>query len=390
MERSLAAPVAMGLVTALVGFTSSVAVVLAGLAAAGATPERAGSGLTALCLAVGLGTVALAWRYRTPLTLAWSTPGAALLATQGAPTWPEAVGAFLITGALVLAAGVWRRLGDLVAAIPTGLAQAMLAGVLVPLCLAPVTELAAAPLTIAPVVLTWLALQRWAPRSATPAAFAIALAIIVAAAGTHGGTALTAPSLVLTAPEFSWGTAIGLALPLAVVTMASQNVPGVAVLKAAGFAAPWRGTMLVTGAATALTSVAGGHAVNLAAITAALPASPEAHPDPRRRWIAAASAGVFYVVLAGAGATLVALAGIGPAGLLPAVAGLALLPTLASSLRGAFHDESDRLPAAVAFVLAASGVSIAGVGAAFWALVVGLVLRWWLRVRRHAVATTGT
>lgn len=382
MERSRLHAASVGLVTALVGFTSSVAVVLAGLAAAGATPGQSASGIAALCLTVGAGTMLLAWRYRTPLTLAWSTPGAALLATQGAPSWSEAVAAFTITGVLILATGVWGRLGRLVGAIPVPIAQAMLAGILVPLCLAPVIELSAAPAVIAPVVAVWLVLQRCAARWATPAAFALALAIIVIDARADLAGAVALPRLELAAPSPTWA-ALGLALPLAVVTMASQNVPGVAVLKGAGFDVPWRGTMLVTGVATVAGAAAGGHAVNLAAITAALPASPEAHPDPRRRWIAAFSAGVAYLVLAGAGATLVALAGAGPAGLLPAVAGLALLPTLASSLGGAFHEAPDRLPAAVTFAMAASGVAIVGVGAAFWALAAGLAVRGWLSWRRQ-------
>ena len=385
MERLHPGAVSTGVVTALVGFTSSVAVVLAGLAAAGATPGQAASGIAALCLAVGLGTIALAVRYRTPLTLAWSTPGAALLATQGAPSWPEAVGAFVVTGVLILATAAWPLLGRWVAAIPASLAQAMLAGVLVPLCLAPVTELAAAPAIIGPVVAVWLALLRWAPRWATPVAFACALALIAALGRDQLATALASPTLEASAPAFSATAVVGLALPLAVVTMASQNVPGVAVLKAAGFRVPWRGTMLVTGAGTALAAIAGGHAVNLAAITAALPASSEAHPDPRRRWTAAAAAGASYVILAAAGASLVGLAAIGPSGMLPAVAGLALLPTLAASLSGGFAAVEDRLPAAIAFALAASGVSIGGIGAAFWALLAGLGARVWL-ARRVRVA----
>ncbi|WP_062317048.1 benzoate/H(+) symporter BenE family transporter [Demequina maris] len=379
MEHSWLRPASVGVTTALVGFTSSVAVLIAGLTAVGATPEQASSGLTALCVTVGLGTMLLSWRFRIPLSLAWSTPGAALLATQASLGWPAAVGAFLVTGALIAAVGLWPRLGRLVAAIPAPLAQAMLAGVLVPLCLRPVTELAASPWLVAPVIGVWLALQRLAPRWATPAAFAAALAAIALEAGTGVVDAIAAPSLVVTAPALSWAAAVGIAVPLTVVTMASQNVPGVAVLASAGFRAPWRETMLVTGAGTVLGATAGGHAINLAAITAALPASPDADPEPGRRWIAAFSAGVSYLVLAGAGATLVALSHASTTAILAVVAGLALLPTLASSLAGAFAHADDRLPAAAAFVLAASGTTLAGIGSAFWALVGGLAVRAILR-----------
>ncbi|WP_062519256.1 benzoate/H(+) symporter BenE family transporter [Demequina silvatica] len=394
MEQSWLRPVSVGVTTALVGFTSSVAVLIAGLTAAGADPAQASSGLVALCLTVGAGTMLLAWRHRLPITLAWSTPGAALLATQASLGWPAAVGAFMLTGVLIAAVGLWPRLGRLVAAIPAPLAQGMLAGVLVPLCLAPVTGLAASPAWVAPVIAVWLALQRFAPRWATPVAFAAGLAVIALQAGTGAVDAVTAPSLTLTAPAFTWVAAAGIALPLTVVTMASQNVPGVAVLASAGFRIPWRGTMLATGAGTALGAAAGGHAINLAAITAALPASPEAEPDPGRRWIAAFAAGASYLVLAATGATLVALAQAGTTEILAVVAGLALLPTLAASLAGAFTPVEERLPAAVAFVLAASGASIAGIGSAFWALVAGLTVRTLLRTRevadRPAAVAPGT
>ncbi|WP_062517518.1 benzoate/H(+) symporter BenE family transporter [Demequina gelatinilytica] len=375
MERTWVHAAAVGVTTALVGFTSSVAVLIAGLTAAGADADQASSGLLVLCVSVGLGTMVLSWRMRTPITLAWSTPGAALLATQASLGWAAAVGAFLVTGFLIAAIGLWPWLGRLVASIPAPLAQAMLAGVLVPLCLRPVTELAADPWPVAVVIVIWLALQRLALRWATPTAFAAALAVIAVQAGAGARGALVPPTLDLTAPEITGAAVVGIALPLTVVTMASQNVPGIAVLASAGFRVPWRATMLVTGAGTALGAAGGGHAVNLAAITAALPASPDAARDPERRWIAAFAAGCSYLVLAGAGATLVALSHAGTTDALAVVAGLALLPTLASSLAGAFAAAEDRIPAAATFMLAASGATLAGIGSAFWALVGGLAIR---------------
>ncbi len=368
-------PASVGVTTALVGFTSSVAVLIAGLSAVGATPAEASSGLLSLCLTVGVGTMLLAWRLRIPVTLAWSTPGAALLATQASLGWPAAVGAFMLTGVLICAVGLWPWLGRVVAAIPAALAQGMLAGVLVPLCLVPVTGLAAAPWHVAPVVALWIVLQRAAPRWATPAAFAAGLVVIVLEAGPAAVDAATAPSLVVVAPHLTWAAAAGIAVPLTVVTMASQNVPGVAVLASAGYRVPWRAAMLTTGAGTVLGAAAGGHAINLAAITAALPASPDAAPDPRRRWIAAFAAGASYIVLAGTGATLVGLSRAGTSEILGVVAGLALLPTLGAALAGAFAHAEERLPAAAAFVLAASGTTLGGIGAAFWALLAGLGVR---------------
>lgn len=389
MERTWAQPVLTGLVTALVGFTSSFAVVLAGLQAVGASTGQAASGLAALCVLQGAGTLWLSLRHRRPLTLAWSTPGAALLVTAAGLHlgWSSAVGAFVVCGVLLAVTGLWPWLGRTVAAIPAPLAQAMLAGVLLTLCVQPVVALTRTPLLVAPVVLLWLVLQRFAPRWSAPAAFALALTLVVTAATVDGsGVAVLPPTLTFTAPTFSWAAAVGLALPLYVVTMAAQNVPGVAVLAAAGYRVPWRQSLVLTGAGTVAGAVAGAHAVNLAAITAALPASAEAHPDPERRWIAAATAGVAYLTLAPAAATLTALMAQAPPGVIESVAGLALFGTLAASLAAATADPAERMPAVAAFLVAAGGMTVLGIGAAFWALLAGLVLRLVLRPRDRQTA----
>lgn len=374
MERTVAA----GIMTDLVGFTSSFAVVLAGLRAVGASPAEAASGLVAVCVAQGLGMLWLTRRYRLPLALAWSTPGAAVLAATGAATggWPAAVGAFLVTGVLILLTGFWQRLGASIAAIPVAIAQAMLAGVLLSLCVQPVRGLVDEPWLVAPVVLTWLLLLRSAPRWAVPAAFVVALAGISVDLARHGGLdGPLMPHLVLTAPTFTVSALLSLAVPLYVVTMASQNVPGVAVMSSFGYVVPWRATMTVTGLGTVAGAVAGGHAVNLAAITAALSAGPEAHPDPGQRWRAARAAGWTYLVLAVLSTAIAGVAAAAPAGVVGAVAGLALLGTLGSALAGATSATEGREAAVVTFAVAASGVTIAGVGAAFWAVVAGLAVR---------------
>lgn len=385
-------PVMAGLLTAIVGFTSSFAVVLAGLRAAGATPAEAASGLLALCALQGLGTLWLTRRHRLPLTLAWSTPGAAVLASGGAVEggWPAAVGAFLVVGGLVLLTALWPALGRLIASIPAAIAQAMLAGVLLSLCLAPVRGVVDHPLVVGPAVLVWLVALRLAPRWAVPAAFATALVTIgIDVARTGGLDGPLLPHLAWTAPTFTAGAVAGVAVPLYIVTMASQNVPGVAVMASYGYAVPWRETMLVTGVGTAVGATAGGHAINLAAITAALSASPEAHPDPRRRWVAAHTAGWAYVVLAVASAALTTFVAAAPAGVVEAVAGLGLLATLGSSLSGALAAggaPGSREAAVVTFLVAASGVTLHGVGAAFWALLAGLVVHGATRLARNGRA----
>lgn len=385
---SLSRPITAGIVTGLVGFTSSFVVVLTGLRAVGATPEQAASGLLVLSIMMGLACVILAWRFKMPITVAWSTPGAALLAATGAVEggWPAVVGAFLLVGVLILLTGLWPQLGSFIARIPPSLAQAMLAGVLLPLCLAPITGLVLNPWGVVPVVLTWLVCARFAPRWAVPLAFvaaAVVVAVELARTGVAVDPALLLPRLEFTAPTFSIGAMIGVALPLFLVTMASQNVPGVAIMRSFGYEVPWRPAMIVTGVGTVLGATAGGHAINLAAISAALAAAPEAEPDPKRRWVAGVSTGVSYLVLGGASATFAALVLLAPVAVIPAVAGLALLAAFGSAIQQAIDDPGERIPAVITFLVAASGIAILGVSAAFWALVAGLIVRTVLSLGRR-------
>ncbi|MBP3976629.1 benzoate/H(+) symporter BenE family transporter [Microbacterium sp. BLY] len=373
-------PIVAGIVTALVGFTSSFAVVLTGLDAVGATAAQAASGLLAVSLAMGLACIILAWRYRMPITAAWSTPGAALLVATGTVEggWPAAIGAFLVTAALILLTALWPALGALIARIPPSIAQAMLAGVLLPLCLAPITGIVANPWGVLPVVLTWLVFARLAPRWAVPLAF-VAAAVVVAATLVSEGSAVDPavllPRFELTMPAFTVGALVGIALPLFIVTMASQNVPGVAIMRSFGYEVPWRPAMLVTGLGTALGAPAGGHTINLAAISAALAASPDADPDPARRWLAGVSTGVSYLVLGAFSAAFATLVVLAPTAVIPAVAGLALFAAFGAAVQQAIDDPGERLPAVVTFLVAASGIAVLGVSAAFWALVAGLLVR---------------
>ncbi|BBE21756.1 benzoate transporter [Arthrobacter sp. MN05-02] len=380
VRPSLHEPVLAGVVTALVGFTSSFAVVLAGLRATGASPEEAASGLLALTAVVGVGIVLLALRFRLPVTLSWSTPGAALLAGASIPAggWPAAVGAFLVTGLLFALTGAVPWLGRLVARIPQHLAQAMLAGVLLPLCLAPFQSLGTIPLLVLPVIAVWLAASAVVPKWAVPLALVAALAVIGLQLARHGTVidpSALVPTPVFTVPVLDPAAVVGIALPLYVVTMASQNLPGAAVLASFGYRAPWRPALAVTGVGTALVAPFGGHAVNLAALSAALSAGEGAGEDRDRRWIAALTAGLAYLVLAAASGALVVVVGAAPAGLVEAVAGLALISTMATAVTAAFSDATGRMSGAVTFLLAASGLSVLGIGGAFWALVGGLVVR---------------
>jgi benzoate membrane transport protein len=367
-------PVLTGLVSAVVGFASAFTIVLAGLHAVGATQRQAASGLLALCVGIALAAIFLALRYRMPIAIAWSTPGAALLVASGPVTggFRAAVGAFLVCAALTVLAGVVPWLARLVAAIPRPIAGAMLAGVLLPLCTAPVHALIDVPAFAVPVTLTWAVLLRFARPWAVPGAL-VAAVVAIAISGTDGLSAASLrPALEFTAPAFSVAAVVGLGVPLFLVTMAGQNVPGAAVLATFGYHAPLRGALVTTGAVSAATAPFGGHAVNLAAITAALTAGPDTHEDPGRRWIATVALGAGQLVLglgAGLAATLVALS---PPVLVTAVAGLALLPALASALANALAEPDGREAAVVTFVVTAAGLSIVGIGSAFWGLLAGL------------------
>lgn len=376
MNASPFAPqtVATGLLAAFVGFASSFAVVVQGLVAVGASQAEAASGLMALSLAMGVCAVILALRHRMPISIAWSTPGAALLASTGVVEggFAAAVGAFLLCGVLIVIAGSWKPLGRAVAAIPAPLANAMLAGVLLNLCLAPVKAVAASPAMGLAVVLTWAVVWRWKRLFAVPAAVVVTV-ILIATTQTlpEGGLGNLWPQPVLVMPTFSIGAVVGIAVPLFIVTMASQNIPGMAVLNVNGYRPDPGPLFRVTGIFSLLSAPFGGHAVNLAAITAALCAGEDAHPDPAKRWGAAAVAGLVYILFGlGAGAAT-AFLGAAPPILIQAVAGLALLGSFGAALMGAVQAAEGREAAVITFVVTASGLGFLGISGAFWGLVAG-------------------
>ena len=373
-----------GIITAIVGFSSSFAVVIAGLRAVGATADQAASGLLILCLTVGVGCIAFGLMYRRPITLAWSTPGAALLATAVAPGgFGVAVGAFVVSGLLLAVTGLVPAVAAAVRSIPQAVASAMLAGVLLVLCTAPFRALPESPWAIGSVLLTWAVLVRVAPRWAVPGAL-VASGVAMAASGALTGLSVAsmAPRVEWVSPQWSLQAVIALAVPLYLVTMTSQNIPGAAVMAGFGYEVPFRPVVAFTGAASAAGAVLGGHAINLSAISAALAAGPEAGRDPSRRWLAAVSTGVTYLVLGVTAQAVVTVAEAAPPGLFAAVAGVALLSSLALATAQALERAEARLAAAVTLVVAASGIQIGGIGSAFWALVAGYVL-YVLTVPRH-------
>ncbi|HCL67173.1 MAG TPA: benzoate transporter [Rhizobium sp.] len=368
----------MGCLTAFVGFASSFAVVLQGLKGVGGSDFEAASGLMALSVSMGLCAIVLSAWTKLPVSIAWSTPGAALLATAGAVEggFAAAVGAFLVCGVLIVIAGLFRPLGRAVAAIPAPLANAMLSGVILGLCFAPFKAIAFDPKLGLPILIAWAAVLAFKRLYAVPAALAafalvLAFGVDLPEGAMASWTQSLAPPMELVMPVFTLPALVSIALPLFIVTMASQNIPGIAVLKVNHYN-PMPGPLFaVTGLFSLFSAPFGGHAVNLAAITAAMCAGEDAHPDPGKRYWAAIIAGIGYVILGLAAGAVTAFVSLAPPILIQAVAGLALIAAFSGSAVAAFKDAETREAAAVTFLITASGVTFAGISGAFWGLVAG-------------------
>ena len=380
-----------GFVAVLVGFTSSVAIVFQAAQAFQATPAQITSWMWALGLGMGLCSLVPSLLLRKPVMVAWSTPGAAVLASAGLSggfSMAEAVGAFMVCAVLITLAGVTRWFERVMNRIPTEIAAALLAGVLARFGM----QAFAAAQTALPLVLlmlgAYLVARRWIPRYAVVITLALAIAF-VALRGEMSWSAirfeLAMP--VFTAPQFTLSAAISLALPLFVVTMASQNLPGVAVIRATGYDLPISRLITMTGLATLVLAPFGGYALNFSAITAAICMGPEAHPDRDKRYTAAVSCGLLYVVIGIFGAVVTGLLTAFPKELVVAIAGLALLGTIGSGLAAALRDEPHREAALITFLVTLSGVVVAGVGSAFWGVVAGSIALFVQQYRRAHVGS---
>lgn len=382
---SLPFPTALaGFVAVLVGYASSAAIIWQAAAGVGASGAQIAGWMTALGLAMGVSTLALTLWYRVPVLTAWSTPGAALLATslQGA-TINEAVGVFIFANALIVLCGVTGLFARLMKIIPHSLAAAMLAGILLRFGLQAFAHLDGHFVIGGSMLLAWVLCKALAPRYAI-----VATLIIGALAAWLNGDVVTdklAFSVVLpefTAPHFTLTTLISVGIPFFLVTMASQNAPGVATMQAAGFHVPVSPLMIFTGVMALLLSVFGVYSICIAAITAAICQSPDAHPEANKRWLAAAAAGVFYLIAGVFGGSITALMAALPLSWIQTLAGLALLGTISGSLHQALVNERERDAAIVTFLVTASGVTLLGVGAAFWGLIAGGVCYGVLSARR--------
>lgn len=322
-----------------------------------------------------------------PVVTAWSTPGAAMLVASGAGVpMDEAVAGFLLAALLVVVAGFSGIFERMLGRIPLSLASAMLAGVLLRFGLEAFGAIQAQPLLVLAMLAAWLVVRRQWPRYAVIATLAVGVAVAAATGLMRlDGLSLELARPVWTTPRPSLAAVLGVALPLFVVTMTSQNVPGIAVIRASGYPVPVSPAIGWTGVATALLAPFGAFSLNLAAITAAICMGPEAHPDPARRYVAAVWAGMFYLLIGVFGATVAALLAAFPGELVVAIAGIALLGTLGGSLATALREEDEREAALVTFLVTASGLALFGIGAAFWGLLAGVVVRLVLKPRTARV-----
>lgn len=361
------------LIATLVGFAGTLALVVAAAQAVGASPAQTVSWITAIALIKALEAGYLSARYRMPLVTAWSTAGAALIGASQGIGIHAAVGAFMLAGVLVMATALVKPLGRLVERIPIAIASGMLAGVLLPFVLAAFRAIPGAPALTLAMVAAFVAVRPFSPLFAVVVVLGVGIALAFALnLVATDGLAFTAPQLVFIAPHFDVAALIGLGIPLYLVTMASQNLPGFAVLRAAGYAPPVAPSLWVTGAGSTISALFGAHTTCLAAITAALCTNQDVHPDPAQRWRAGIVYALAWAGLAVVGASCVALLAALPPQLIAVLVGLALIGALLSSLAAAMNDEPRRYHALLTFAVTASGVSLLGVGSAFWGLLAGL------------------
>ncbi len=377
MRASLVSSAVAGVV---VGVGSSMAIVIAAAQAVGADPAQIVSWVSAICLGTGVSSVVLSYWHRIPMISAWSTPGAALIgatAIGGIPAYSleAAVGAFLLTALLILLCATLRPIATAIARIPAPLAAAMLAGVLIGFTIAVFDAVTADPLLILPLLAVFVVVRLFSATWSVIAVLAggvLWTAILGRFNGMDGGFGMT--EFLLVTPSFEVPALLGLGLPLFIVSMASQYLPGFAVLRAAGYEPPTRSAFAVTGLMSLLTAPLGAHTTTMAAITASLCTGPDAHPDPAKRWLAGVFYGVGFLILAAIGVTVVAGFAALPFAVIVTIAGLALVGPLMNALGAALAPQETRFAAVLTITATASGLSLFGIGSAFWGLVLGLVV----------------
>ena len=350
----------------------------------GATSSQIATALFVMLVGYGVLSIGLSIHLKMPVSVVWSTPGAAFLATSAGLglSFDLAVGAFIVSSLLIMLTGAWPALGRLVGKIPPQISAAMLAGVIFPFVAATVTASVDYPLLVLPVIAIWLVINRLLPIWASPVAISLGF-VLIGISPEVSGYAPNGfwPELAIVTPVFDLGAIIAIGIPLYLVTMASQNLPGLAIMSSLGFPLPTKKVFLTTGLGSVITGFFGGFGLNLAAITAALNADSGAAKDPSRRWIAASWGGVIYILFALFAGPFAAFVLAVPTNLLLSLAGIALINTFAGSIKTAVSDDATRLPGVVTFVIGAAGITVLGIGGAFWALLTGILV-WLVQKRR--------
>lgn len=361
----------------VVGFASTILLIMEAADAVGASPAEKASWAAALCIGMAVTTLILSWRYKMPVITAWSTPGAALIATSASAgiDYPSAIGAFIAAGVLMCLTALFKPVAQAIERIPASIAAGMLAGVLLRYTMGVPGAAIDLPFLVLPLIVIFFGLRVWQPLFAVPVVVVVGV-VLAAFSGSFGqgccSLGITQP--VWTTPSFNWPVIVGLGVPLYLVTMASQNLPGFAVLKASGYQPPVTGSLWVTGLGSIVFAPFGSHQLNLAAITASIVTGPESHPDPQKRWLVAWPYLVLYILVGLAAASFVAILGSLPKPLITAIAGLALFAPLLGSTTQMFKNGGEIEAALATFLVSASGITLYGVGAPFWGLVAGLVL----------------
>jgi benzoate membrane transport protein len=364
------------LTAVVVGFASTILLIMEAADAVGASPAEKASWAASLCIGQAVTTLILSWRYKMPIITAWSTPGAALIATSAAGVdYRSAIGAFIASGLLMCVTALFKPVARAIEKIPASIAAGMLAGVLLRYSMGVPNAAIELPWQVMPLIIIFFALRVWQPLFAVPVVVVAGLVLAsMAGAFSAGCCSIGITEPIWTTPSFNWPVIVGLGLPLYLVTMASQNLPGFAVLKASGYQPPVTGSLWVTGLGSIVFAPFGAHQLSLAAITASIVTDPEAHPDPQKRWLVAWPYLILYTLVGLAAASFVTILGSLPKPLITAIAGLALFAPLLGSATAMFKEKEQIEAALATFLVSASGIVFYGVGAPVWGLVAGLIL----------------
>jgi benzoate membrane transport protein len=368
-------PVIAGLVSVLVNYGGTFVLVFQAAHVAGLSPELTASWVWSISIGVGVIGIILSWRYREPIITAWSTPAAAFLVVALASTpYEQAVGAYLISALAFLLLGLSGYFEKVIRLIPTSIASGLLAGILLQFGISAFSGVTLEPVLVISLILAYLLLKRVTARYAVVGILILGLILLVHQERVDfSGVELQLAVPVFTTPEFSWHSLLSIALPLFLITLTGQYMPGILILRNDGFKTSANSIVALTGLGSLLMAPFGSHAFNIAAITAAICTGEEAHKEPSKRWVAGIAAGFFYVVVGLFGVTLAHVFMTLPSAFITTLAGLALLGTIGSSLTNALSDSTTREAALITFLASASNIQLFGIGGAFWGLLIGLI-----------------